>query len=228
MAKSAASRLKSWANRLRRRNALGSALLAAVLLAGCGGVPRTHYYTLRTPPPPSAPPAKTNYVLQVEQLDAPDILRDDRIVYYTSPTELNFHQYHRWSSSPAALLSDLAVKYLAETGLFKGVYPYPAPVHADYTLRGRVLDFVEMDYEKDANGKAEKGRVGLALQLVRTEDNAVVWSIRKEVEVSAAKKGMHGVVEALNTASQELLRDAFSGIDQVMEHESAQEQGQSH
>lgn len=230
MMTSAASQLKGWTNKLRSRKVIGFALLVAAFAAGCSSVPPTHYYTLRTPPPPGSPQAKTDFVLQVERFDSPETLRDDRIVYYTSPNELNFYQYHRWSSSPAALLSEFAVKYFAESGLFKGVYSYPAPVHADYTLRGRVLDFAEMDYGKGkgGNGKAAKGRVGLALDLVRTRDNDVVWSSRKETEIPVAKKGMDGVVDALNTASQELLHAAFSGIAPVVEHEAAQEQEKSH
>ncbi len=228
MVKTVASQLKDWANKIWRRKAIGSFLLVAAISAGCGSVPQTHYYTLRTPPPPGAPQARTNFVLQVEQFDAPEMLRDDRIVYYKSPTELNFYQYHRWSTDPAALLSELAVKYFAETGLFKAVYAYPAPVHADYTLQGRLLNFAEMSYEKSANAKAGKGRVGLALDLVRNRDNRVVWSTRKENEVPIEKKGMPGVVDALNAASQELFRDAYSGVAGVLEHETAQEQGQSH
>jgi ABC-type uncharacterized transport system auxiliary subunit len=225
---SGASQLKGWADKFLCRKATGAALLVAAISAGCGGVPQTHYYTLRTPPPPSARQAKTSFVLQIEQFDAPEMLRDDRIVYYSSPTELNFSQYHRWSSSPTALLSELAVKYFAETGLFKGVYSYPAPVHADYTLRGRLLDFAELNYEKSENGKGRKARAGLTLDLVRTRDNEVVWSGRKEVEVPVGKKGMQSVVHALNTASQELLRDAFSGMAGVVEREATQEQEKSH
>lgn len=208
--------------------AIGAAWLAAALCAGCGPGAQTRYYTLRTPPPPGAPQPTTDLVLQVEQFDAPEMLRDDRIVYYTSPTELNFHQNHRWSASPTALLSELEVKYFAETGLFKRVYHYPAPVHADYTLRGRVLDFAELAYQKGGTGKAGMARAGLNLDLVRTRDNEVVWSARKEYEAPVAAKGMQGVVKALNAASQELLRNAYSGLAAVVEHESAQAQGQSH
>jgi ABC-type uncharacterized transport system auxiliary subunit len=226
--KNAASQLKDWTHKMCRGRALSSVLLVAVMCAGCGSVPQTHYYTLHTPPPPSAPQARTDFVLQVEGFDAPEMLRDDRIIYYSSPTELNFYQYHRWSATPAALLSELAVKYFAAEGLFKAVYSYPAPVHADYTMRGRVLNFAEMDYEKSGNGKSGKGRVGLVLDLVRTRDNEVVWSTRKETEMPVEKKGMPGVVDALNAASQELLQDAFSGIAGVVGHEPAQEQEKSH
>lgn len=221
--KNGGSQLRGWSARIEGRKAIGAVLLAAALGAGCGPGAQTRYYTLRTPPPPISPRPQTNLVLQVERFDAPEMLRDDRIVYYTSPTELNFHQNHRWSASPTALLSDLAVKYFAETGLFKHVYDYPAPVHADYTLRGRVLDFAEMDYEKSGNGKLGTARVGLNLDLVRTRDNEVVWSARKVDEAPIASKGMRGVVKAMNAASQKLMLNAYSGIAAVVKRESARE-----
>ena len=160
--KNAGSQLKTLAHKFWRGRVIGPALLVAAVLCGLRiGSPNALLH-VRAPLAPQAPPPRTNLVLQVEPFDAPGLYRDDRIIYYTSPTELNFHDYHRWSSSPGQLLTELAVKYFAETGLFKQVYPYPAPVHADYTLRGRVLDLAQMDYEKGGTGRAGKapGRVG--------------------------------------------------------------------
>ena len=204
------------------------ALLAALMSAACASAPKTRYYTLHLPPPPGTPGAKTHFVLQVEHFEAPDVLQDNRIIYYTSPTELNFHQYHRWSSDPAELLTELAMKYFAEAGLFQQVYSYPAPVTADYTLRGRVLDLGELKYEKDGRGKSGEARLGLKLDLLRTQQNKVVWSARLEQTAPIEKKGVRGVVDALNIAADRLLRNANSGISQVVEHEFAQKQEEAH
>jgi ABC-type uncharacterized transport system auxiliary subunit len=203
-------------------------MLAVLACAACGSAPKTRYYTLHVPPPPSAPSPKTHFVLQVEHFEAPDILRDNRIIYYTSPTELNFHQYHRWSSDPADLLSELAMKYFAEAGLFQQVYAFPAPVEADFTLRGRVLDLGERKYEKDGRGNSGEVRLGLKLDLLRTEQNEVVWSARLEQTVPIERKGVRGVVDAMNIAAHRLLQNAYSGISQVVEHKMAQKQEQAH
>ncbi len=226
--KNAGSRLKTLAHKFWRGRVMGPALLVAAVCAGCGAGPKTHYYMFRAPVAPQAPRTRTNLVLQVQPFDAPGLYRDDRIIYYTSPTELNFYDYHRWSSSPAQLLTNLAEKYFAETGLFKQVYPYPAPVHADYTLRGRVLDLAQMDYEKGKTDKAGNARVGLALDLIDTEDNHVVWSMRKEGEVAIRKKGVPAVVNALNAASRQILTEAYSSMAGVVENEFAHKQSQSH
>jgi ABC-type uncharacterized transport system auxiliary subunit len=226
--KTGVSQSKGWKNSAWRLKAAGLVLLAPLIYAACGSAPKTRYYTLHVPPPPGASSPKTHFVLQVERFEAPDVLRDNRIIYYTSPTELNFHQYHRWSSDPAELLSELAMKFFAEAGLFQQVYAYPAPAETDYTLRGRVLNLGEMKYEKNGSGKSREARLGLKLDLLQTQQNKVVWSARLERAAPIEGNGVRGVVDALNNAADSLLQNAYSGISQVVEYEFAQKQEQAH
>jgi ABC-type uncharacterized transport system auxiliary subunit len=216
---------KDLGSRVHRQKGAGPVLLAALLCAGCASTPKTRYYTLRAPQPPAAITPGMQLILQVERFEAPDLLLDNRMIYYTSPTELNFHEYHRWSSDPGDLLSDLAMKFFARTSLFRRVYAYPAPVNADYTLRGRVLDLDELKYET-AGGKSGEARLGLKLDLLQVQQNKVVWSSRLEQRVPIQGGGVQGAVEAMNIAAERLLQNAYAGISQALEHEGAQEQQQ--
>src|ERR1039458_6325821 len=81
-------------------------LLVAAFAAACGGIPKTFYYTLQVPAAPAPTDTKTTYVLGVEHFRAPEMLRDDRMVYFESPTQVNFYEHHRWSADPATLLSE--------------------------------------------------------------------------------------------------------------------------
>lgn len=227
--KTGVSQSKDWKSKARYVSAAGMALIVSLAYISCGGTPRTRYYTLQVPPPPGASGPKTHSVLQIERFESPDVLRDNRIIYYTSPNELNFHQYHRWSSDPSDLLTELTMKYFAEAGLFQEVYSFPAPVRADYTLRGRVVDLREMKFEKDGGGKSGVARVGLKLDLLQTRQNKVVWSARLEQTAPIEQKGVRGVVSALNVAADRLMQNAYVGISQVVEQELAQQkQGQAH
>jgi len=196
--------------------------LALVLAAGCGGVPRNYYYGLQVPALPVASDPKTDYVLGVERFQAPELLRDDRIVYYQSPTELNYYEYHRWASDPAGMLSDITMQWINGLGIFAQVRSLPAREPADYVLAGRVFNFEEADYKE--GGKA---RVSLELSLLRSHDRKVVWSARRLVEIPFQGGGVPGVAIAFNSATQQLLREVLPGLVAQVEQDFRASQGQS-
>jgi len=226
--KTVASQSKGWENSAGYLKAAGVALLAVLMCTACASTPKTRYYTLHIPLPPSASSPRTHFVLQVERFEAPDVLRDSRIIYYKSPTELNFYQRRRWSVDPGELLTELAMRYFAETGLFQQVYLYPAPMHADYSLQGRVLDLAQMQYEKGDREGLGQGKVGLKLELIQADGNKVVWSARLEDSEPIQNDKIQGVVDALNRAAAHVMQKAYAGISQVVDHEFAQKQVQAH
>ena len=189
-------------------------LVAVLVWASCGGSPPTHYYTLETPSAPAPSDPTTNLVLGVERFRGPDIMRDDRIVHYQSSTQLNFYQQHRWSTDPTAMLAELSHRWLEQKGVFAEIRlaPYRDPV--DYSLRGRVLDFEEVD---DPSGV--KGRVGLELTLVRSRDRQVIFFERRQAEAAAQEKGVAGVVSALNKATQQLLDEMMPTLVAKVEND---------
>ena len=224
--KTVGSQLKGWVINSRYLKAAGVVMLGVLVSVACTSTPKTRYYTLRLSPPPRAQSPKTHFVLQVEPFEAPDLLQDNRMLYYTSPNELNFHEYHRWASQPGELLRNMAMQYLADTGLFKQVYTYPAPVDADFTLRGRLLDLGEMQYQK--RGKHGEARIAMDLELLQAHGSKVVWSARLEETAPVEKKKVESFVEAMNVAAKRLLQQAYAGISQVVEQEAAQQKQQAH
>ena len=152
--KSVESEWNVWTRASRRLRVAAMALAAAWLVA-CGSAPRPNYYTLRVPAAPAAHDPKAAAVLGVERLRAPEVLRNDRIIYYESPTQLNFYENHRWSSDPPSMVRDSLAGQFSQAGVFSEVRLLPARDPVDYLLRGRVLNFEEVDYEGGA-----KGRVG--------------------------------------------------------------------
>ena len=89
------------------------------------------------PAAPAPTDPRTSFVLGVEHFRAPEILRDDRIVYYVSPTQMNFYQHHRWGSDPATLLSEFTAQWLESSGVFTQVKMLPVRERVDYTLGGK-------------------------------------------------------------------------------------------
>lgn len=191
--------------------------LLALLMMGCGGkIPSTHYYSLKFPPP--SPPAepKTSLTLSIEPFRAAMNLRDDRILYYESPIEFSYYEYHLWSPDPATLLAELTHRHLDRMAIFRHVHIAPNMDRTDYSLQGRLLNFDELDYVP--GGRA---RVALNLVLVRNKDHKVIWSDRREVEHPVEGSGVSGVVEALSAASNQLLSDSLPALVSAVEQDSA-------
>jgi len=196
-----------WKRSFQARAGAVLGLLAVMFAAGCGGVPKTYYYTLQVLAVPAPTDPRTNYVLGVEHFRAPEILRDDRIVYYVSPTEINFYQYHRWGSDPATLLSEFTAQWLESSGAFTQVKMLPVRERVDYELGGKVLSFEEVDSEGNP-----KVRLALTLSLVRTSDHKLVWSGEQRLETSLPERGAEGVASALNASCAQALRDMVPGL----------------
>jgi ABC-type uncharacterized transport system auxiliary subunit len=150
----------------------------------------------------------------VEHFRAPEMLRDARIVYYVSPTQVNYYQRHRWASDPATLLSEYTAQWVESSGVFREVKMLPARDRVDYTLGGSVLSFEEVDSDGGA-----KVRLGLALSLVRTSDHKLVWLGEQRRETSLQERGVEGVASALSAACAQVLRDMLPGLTTQVEQD---------
>jgi ABC-type uncharacterized transport system auxiliary subunit len=201
------SSLNVWKHSFQTRACAVLGLLAAAFAAECGSVPKTYYYTLQVPAAPAPVDPKTDYVLGVEHFRAPEILRDGRIVYYVSPTQISFYQHHRWSSNPATLLSEFTAQWLESSGVFTQVKMLPVRERVDYTLGGNILSFEEVDAEEGA-----KVRLALVLSLVRTSDHKLVWSGEQRRETPLSERGVDGVASALNAACAQALGAMVPGL----------------
>lgn len=169
-------------------------------VCSCGSVPKTNYYSLRVPAPPASQTPRTAAVLGIERFGAPDALRNDRLVYYSSPNQVGFYDYHRWIADPASMLREDVARRITQAGLFSDVQMLPARGESDYFLRGRVLHFEEVDHDDGVSGRA-----GLELTLVRSRDRHVLWSAARQAQSAATGQGHAAVVEALNAASDQVL-----------------------
>jgi len=202
-----------FASKALAHNAGACILLGWLVVASgpsCGHAPSLRYYTLRmSAPPAEGDPARrrTSFVLGVEPFRGTEILRDDRILYYESPTQLGFYQQHRWVTDPAEMLQELTRRRLEQTGVFARVQSAPLREPVDYVLKGRMLSLEEIDYQG-----AVKGRVGLDLTLLRSRDRKVVWSARRQVETPVREAGVVGVVNALDDAVNRILEEMTHAI----------------
>ena len=193
-------------NQLHRLGAfllLATGLVAAV---ACGSS-RPQHYTVAYTPTASGSAGAGKGALGVAVPRASHLLRQDRIVYFTTDNQLNFYTHHRWAEPPNRLVQSLLIRELRATNAFDDIVAYRAQKGLDYVLRGNLLSMEEVDTASDI-----KARFRLELELVRQEDDHVVWTARHGCERSVNAKVVGVVVETMSGCVQETLGELMRSL----------------
>jgi ABC-type uncharacterized transport system auxiliary subunit len=168
-------------------------VILACMAAGCVKTHPLRYYTLSVPPAAAPPPAQPLPItLVVGRMNAPHLLRDDRVVYAMSDVELGVDEYHRWSEPPSGMIERLLVERLRASGQYKAVQHLSSTTRGDYILRGYLGALNEVD---DPAGI--KARFALQLELIDVKAGNVVWNERYNSDQPVPEKSVKAVVETL-------------------------------
>ena len=132
-------------------------------------------------------------VLGVETLLAESAYDDERIVYRKSPYTLDYYYYHRWTSPPGVMVSDVLRAGFTQTGAFKTVTGgYGRGV--DAVLSGRVLAIEEVD-ESEERWSA---KLTLDLQLEEAKSGEVLWNQVWSKQIEVEQRNPEGVTVAIS------------------------------
>ena len=179
-------------------------MVLACMAAGCVKARSLRYYTLSIPPPPVQANAQPIPVaIVVGRLNAPHLLRDDRVVYAMSDVELGVDEYHRWSEPPTGMIERLLVERMRASGQYKAVQHLSSTTRGDYVLRGYLGALNEVD---DPAGI--KARFALQLELLDVKAGNVVWNDRYTSDEPVPEKTVKSVVQTLQ-------KSVNAGLDQL-------------
>lgn len=178
------------------------ACVSLVLLLACGKVRFPEYYTLALA---ATPPLQSNEghalgVLQVREFETAPYLREGRIVYRKSPTEVGFYEYHRWVIDPGTTVTSATVSALRSSGLFAQVDSGTSHVKPDFLLRGQLGRLDEIDY-----GGSVRVEVKLSAQLVNLRTASIVWSGEEAETAQVEKATVNSVVIGMSGAVQKCI-----------------------
>src|SRR5215470_6376701 len=186
-----------------KRLAAGIAIVACVA-GGCVKARTLRYYTLSIPPAVTAPSAQpVPITIVVGRLNAPHLLRDDRVVYAMSDVELGVDEYHRWSEPPTGMIERLLVEKLRASRQYRAVQHLSSTTRGDYILRGHLGALNEVD---DPAGI--KARFTLQLELFDVKAGNVVWHDRYTSDEPVPQKSVTSVVQTLQ-------KSVSFGLDQL-------------
>jgi len=193
-------------------------MILACIAAGCVKARTLRYYTLSIPPPPAQANAQPIPVtIVVGRLNAPHLLRDDRVVYAMSEVELGVDEYHRWAEPPTGMIERLLVERLRSTHQYKAVQHLSSTTRGDYILRGHLAALNEVD---DPAGL--KARFSLQLELFDVKAGHVVWNDKYTNDEPVAQKTVTSVVQSLQKSVNAGLDQLTSGLAQYFAARPAQ------
>lgn len=189
-----------------RTSLIGSLAIAALLLLTNACTPhRVQYYQLSANVKPAAP-AETGPVLLVGRIATPQALQDGRIRYHAGANEVGAYEYHRWTDPPGMLVRESLIHVLRASGKFKSVQEAGSTAEGDYTVRGKLLEFSELD------GNGISTRVSLDLELREVKTGRLVWNEVLTHDDPVKAKTVADVVQSLDRNLQVVLGDAASAI----------------
>lgn len=192
-------------------------ILWSVVLAGCSltqSKQEVHYYALSLPSgnTGSAPTAQTTASptspasLVVRPFTAHQPYNRDRIVYRSSPYQVDFYHYHRWVSQPADMVTTLIRRALQQSNLFSTVYPTPdAP--ADIQLGGVVRQCEEID-----QAQSWQAVLSIDVWLSRSRNASPFWFETYTATQQATKRNPAAVAEAMSRNLQEILQQLSADL----------------
>jgi ABC-type uncharacterized transport system auxiliary subunit len=185
-------------------------VILACMAAGCVKARTLRYYTLSISPVAAQPPAEPLPVtIVVGRLNAPHLLRDDRVVYAMNDVELGVDEYHRWSEPPSGMIERLLVERLRASGRFQSVERLSSTTRGDYALRGYLGALNEVD---DPAGL--KARFTLQLELFDVKAGNVVWNDRYNSDQPVPDKSVKAVVETLQKSVNAALEQLTGSLAQ--------------
>lgn len=202
-----------------RRCTLGvsiATIAACIILSSCGAITPVKYYRLDVVPS-SAPAASTTYpvTLILGQITAPDLFRDNRLVYSTGSVQLGTYDNQRWAEAPTEMIENMLIQSLRASGQYRTVERASSSARGDYVLRGHLSAFNEVDTPQVA------ARFSLVLELYDRKSGNVVWSQPYSHDEPVGTKNVPSVVEALQTNVRTGLQQLISSLNQYFASQAA-------
>lgn len=200
-----------------RARALLASVTTAVLLGGCVTIsqpsPRIRDYRLDYPAP-VVEGALLPVVISIPTLTVASAYDREAIVYRENSVSIGRYFYHRWTSNPGALISDLLQRDFTRSGQYTAIQSGRSPLRAEYQLIGIVEEIEERSIEGGC-----VARLALRVELLRvaadTRGPVVLQRAYAEDEPSACgdpKALVEAMSQAMARISAALQGDVYAAI----------------
>jgi len=191
------------------RTPLLAGMAAGLLfLAACAASPEIRYFRVEYPLPAPSAGSPLPLTLGIARLAASEPYRQERIIYRTSPYQVQFYVYARWEEPPVEMVHARLLEQFVASGRFQRVVPWRRGDAMDYHLEARLRRFEELD---EADGWY--GLIELEYELVDGDGKSLLREVMSR-RVRIQTQTMDGIVEALSQGLR-------TGLDEVVDKTAA-------
>jgi len=187
---------------------LAVATVAALMLAGCGILPRVSepvdLYTLTPKTSFGDTLPQVDWQLVVDKPSAPAGIESARLALSRSPYTLEYFARASWIDSAPAMVQRLLIESFESSGKIVGVGREAIGLRSDYIL---VSDLREFEAVYDAGDGPPEALVRLNVKLVQMPERRIVASQTVESRSRASSTAIADIVVAFDEALGKVLKD---------------------
>lgn len=181
-----------------------TSLATALLAVGCAPHKIQYYQLSAVPAQPALAPAGP--MILVGHIAVPVALQDGRIRYREGANEVGAYEYHRWIEQPGMMVRDSLIMTLRSSGRYSAVQETGSGALGDYTVRGKLLEFAEID------NAGIQTRVTLDLELRESKTGRLVWNQTLTHNDPVEAKKVAAVAQSLDRNLQTVVTRASEAI----------------
>ena len=189
-------------------------IAAGVLfLAARAAAPEIRYFRVEYPLPGPSANSPLPLTLGIARLTAPEPYHQERIIYRTSPYQVQYYAHDRWESPPVDMVNNRLLEQFAASGWFRRVVPWRRGEALDYRLEARLRRFEELDEADGWYGLVEPeyeivDRDGRSLLREVASQRVRAESRNPEGTAEALSRGLRAALDEVVTKTAATLRDA--------------------
>jgi ABC-type uncharacterized transport system auxiliary subunit len=194
-------------------------ILLVIGLTGCigGGAPSPHVrqYVLEYSPPGVADGSAVDAVLKVERFSVARLYAGPSMLYRQGPFRRDSYSEQRWRVAPGDMITDLLLRDLRHTGLFRAVLAARDAEDARFVLTGGLEEFCEID-ERRSRKAFLAATVTLLDLSVRESAGRVVFQKNYRCEAPFVRQEDAALAESMSKAMSQFSAQVIADIDSAL------------
>ncbi len=194
-------------------------IFCSFVLQGCANSGKPHYevenYLLDYIAPTFENKAKLDTTIRIYRFTIASAYNTQNMIFRTNNHSVDFFNYNRWAVNPADMTSDILLRDMQESGLFRGVFSRYTVEDTRFLIQGGINDFF---LRIGDTGKVAVISMEITLKdsLRQEATNRIVFQKKYSREELLTDPSPNGYCQAMSKAlknlSQQITTDVYEAI----------------